>query len=134
MGTTRATLRLGARHRAGKDITREVARMAVTLTTTQSVDGRQVTQYLGVIAGEAIMGANIFKDLFAGVRDIVGGRSGAYEAELRKAREIAMEELAAAAAQMGADAVVGIDLDYETVGQGGSMLMVTASGTAVKLS
>jgi uncharacterized protein YbjQ (UPF0145 family) len=107
--------------------------MAVTLTTTQSVEGRQVTSYLGVIAGEAILGANIFKDLFAGVRDIVGGRSGAYEKELRKAREIAMEELAAVAGQLGADAVVGIDLDYETVGQGGSMLMVTVSGTAVKL-
>lgn len=107
--------------------------MAVTLTTTQSVEGRQVTSYLGVIAGEAILGANIFKDLFAGVRDIVGGRSGAYEKELREAREIAMEELAAVAAQLGADAVVGIDLDYETVGQGGSMLMVTVSGTAVKL-
>ncbi|HEY7522424.1 MAG TPA: heavy metal-binding domain-containing protein [Candidatus Limnocylindrales bacterium] len=108
--------------------------MPVTLTTTQTVEGRQVAAYLGVIAGEAILGANIFKDLFAGVRDIVGGRSGAYEKELRKAREIAMEELASAAAQLGADAVVGIDLDYETVGQGGSMLMVTVSGTAVKLA
>jgi uncharacterized protein YbjQ (UPF0145 family) len=107
--------------------------MAVTLTTTQSVEGRQVTAYLGVIAGEAILGANIFKDLFAGIRDIVGGRSGAYEQELRRAREIAMEDLASAAAQLGADAVVGIDLDYETVGQGGSMLMVTVSGTAVRL-
>jgi len=107
--------------------------MAVTLTTTQTVEGRQVTEYLGVIAGEAILGANIFKDLFAGIRDIVGGRSGAYEQELRKAREIAMEEIASVATQLGADAVVGIDLDYETVGQGGSMLMVTVSGTAVKL-
>ena len=84
------------------------------------------------MTGEAILGANIFKDLFAGVRDIVGGRSGAYEEELRKAREIAMSELAAEATSRGADAVVGIDLDYETVGQG-SMLMVTASGTAVRL-
>jgi uncharacterized protein YbjQ (UPF0145 family) len=101
-------------------------------TTTPSVEGRAVTEYLGVVTGEAILGANIVRDLFAGIRDIVGGRSGAYEEELRKAREIAMEELAAEAAQLGADAVVGIDLDYETVGQG-SMLMVTASGTAVRL-
>ena len=101
-------------------------------TTTPSVEGRTITEYLGVVTGEAILGANIFKDLFAGVRDIVGGRSGAYEEELRKAREIAMSELAAEATARGADAVVGIDLDYETVGQG-SMLMVTASGTAVRL-
>ena len=101
-------------------------------TTTPSVEGRTIEEYLGVVTGEAILGANIFKDLFAGVRDIVGGRSGAYEEELRKAREIAMSELAAEATSRGADAVVGIDLDYETVGQG-SMLMVTASGTAVRL-
>jgi uncharacterized protein YbjQ (UPF0145 family) len=104
----------------------------VIQTTTPSVEGRTIAEYLGVVTGEAILGANIFKDLFAGVRDIVGGRSGAYEEELRKAREIAMSELAAEAASRGADAVVGIDLDYETVGQG-SMLMVTASGTAVRL-
>ena len=102
-------------------------------TTTPSVEGRTIAEYLGVVTGEAILGANIFKDLFAGVRDIVGGRSGAYEEELRKAREIAMSELAAEATSRGADAVVGIDLDYETVGQG-SMLMVTASGTAVRLA
>jgi uncharacterized protein YbjQ (UPF0145 family) len=105
----------------------------VIQTTTPSVEGRTIEEYLGVVTGEAILGANIFKDLFAGVRDIVGGRSGAYEEELRKAREIAMQELAAEATARGADAVVGIDLDYETVGQG-SMLMVTASGTAVRLS
>jgi uncharacterized protein YbjQ (UPF0145 family) len=104
----------------------------VIQTTTPSVEGRTIEEYLGVVTGEAILGANIFKDLFAGVRDIVGGRSGAYEEELRKAREIAMAELAAEATSRGADAVVGIDLDYETVGQG-SMLMVTASGTAVRL-
>jgi len=104
----------------------------VIQTTTPSVEGRTIEEYLGVVTGEAILGANIFKDLFAGVRDIVGGRSGAYEEELRKAREIAMSELAAEATSRGADAVVGIDLDYETVGQG-SMLMVTASGTAVRL-
>lgn len=103
------------------------------LTTTPSVDGRQISEYLGVVTGEAILGANIVRDLFAGVRDIVGGRSGAYEEELRNAREIAMEELTAEATGRGADAVVGIDLDYETVGQGGSMLMVSASGTAVRL-
>ena len=101
-------------------------------TTTPSVEGRTIGQYLGLVTGEAILGANIFKDLFAGIRDIVGGRSGAYEKELRRAREIAYEEMQSAAREMGADAVVGVDLDYETVGQG-SMLMVTVSGTAVRL-
>jgi uncharacterized protein YbjQ (UPF0145 family) len=105
----------------------------VIVTTTHAIDGRPVRDYLGIVTGEAILGANIFKDLFAGIRDIVGGRSGAYEEELRKARTIALEELAAAASQLGAEAVIGVDLDYETVGQGGSMLMVTASGTAVRL-
>jgi uncharacterized protein YbjQ (UPF0145 family) len=104
----------------------------VIQTTTPTVEGRAVTEYLGVVTGEAILGANIVRDLFAGIRDIVGGRAGAYEEELRKAREIAMEELAAEASSRGADAVVGIDLDYETVGNG-SMLMVTVSGTAVRL-
>ena len=108
-------------------------RQPITLTTTPAVEGRPVAAYLGIVTGEAIMGANLFKDLFAGVRDIVGGRSGAYEDELRKARSIALEELGMAAAQLGADAVVGVDLDYETVGQNGSMLMVTASGTAVRV-
>jgi uncharacterized protein YbjQ (UPF0145 family) len=103
------------------------------LTTTHAIDGQTITEYLGVVTGEAILGANIVRDLFAGIRDVVGGRSGAYEEELRKAREIAMEDLAQEAAGRGADAVVAIDLDYETVGQGGSMLMVTASGTAVRL-
>lgn len=102
------------------------------LTTTPSVESRTISEYLGVFTGEAILGANIFRDLFAGVRDIVGGRSAAYEDELRKAREIAMTELSAEAAERGADAVVGIDLDYETVGNG-SMPMATASGTAVRL-
>ena len=101
-------------------------------TTTPGVDGRSISEYLGVVTGEAILGANIFKDLFAGVRDIVGGRSGAYEQELRRARQIALEEMGAEAAARGADAIVGIDLDYETVGNG-SMLMVSASGTAVRL-
>lgn len=104
------------------------------VTTTPSVDGRKIEAYLGVVAGEAIVGANIFKDLFAGIRDIVGGRSAAYEQELRKAREIALTELSDNAKLLGANAVVGVDLDYEVVGSGGSMLMVSASGTAVKLS
>jgi uncharacterized protein YbjQ (UPF0145 family) len=101
------------------------------MTTTPTVDGRSIEAYLGVVSGEAILGANVFKDLFAGIRDIVGGRSAAYEGELRRARSIALEELAEAAVALGANAVVGIDIDYETVG--GSMLMVTASGTAVRL-
>jgi uncharacterized protein YbjQ (UPF0145 family) len=106
---------------------------AVLVTTTPSVDGRTITAYRGIVTGEAIMGANIFKDLFAGIRDIVGGRSATYERELRKAREMAMEEIKTAAAEMGANAVVGIDIDYETVGANASMLMVTVSGTAVVL-
>ena len=102
-------------------------------TTTPGIDGRTISEYLGVVTGEAILGANIVKDLFAGVRDIVGGRSGAYEEELRSARQIALEEMGTEAAALGADAIVGIDLDYETVGSGG-MLMVSASGTAVRLA
>jgi uncharacterized protein YbjQ (UPF0145 family) len=102
------------------------------VSTTPTIDGRTIAEYRGIVTGEAILGANIIKDLFAGIRDIVGGRSGAYEQELAKARTIALDEMVAAATAMGADAVVGIDLDYETVGQG-SMLMVTASGTAVRL-
>ncbi len=100
------------------------------LSTTPSLDGKVITEYKGIVVGEAILGANIIKDLFAGVRDIVGGRSGAYEKELVRARTIAMEELQERANELGANAVVGIDLDYETVG-GGAMLMVTACGTAV---
>ena len=102
------------------------------LTTTPSVEGKTITKYCGIITGEAILGANIFRDFFAGVRDIVGGRSGAYEKELGKARQIALEEFETEATKVGANAVVGVDLDYEVVGQGGSMLMV--SGTAVGLS
>ncbi len=104
---------------------------SVVLSTTPSIEGRKITKYCGIVTGEAIMGANIFKDLFAGIRDIVGGRSATYEAELRKARELALAEIAQSAAEKGANAVVGIDLDYETVGGQGSMLMVTVSGTAV---
>ena len=106
---------------------------AVIVTTTPNIEGKKITAYRGIVTGEAIMGANIFKDLFAGIRDIVGGRSASYERELRRAREIAMEEIKTAAAEMGANAVVGIDIDYETVGANASMLMVTVSGTAVVL-
>lgn len=105
----------------------------IIVTTTPSVEGRPVRADLGIVTGEAILGANIVKDLFAGVRDIVGGRSGAYERELAKARDIALTEMRQAAAAAGADAVIGVDLDYETVGSGGSMLMVSASGTTVSL-
>lgn len=103
------------------------------LTTTNTIEGKTIREYCGVVTGEAIVGANIFRDFFAGIRDIVGGRSHAYEKELQKAREIALDEMADAARRRGGDAVVGIDLDYEVVGKGGSMLMVTASGTAVRM-
>lgn len=105
--------------------------MALITTTTGSVDGRPVTAYLGVIAGETILGVNAFKDIAAGFRNIVGGRSGKYEEELRKGRETALHEMQERAVELGADAIVGVKIDYETVG--GQMLMVTASGTAVKL-
>ena len=103
------------------------------VSTTPSIEGRPVQEYLGVVAGEAILGANIFRDFLAGVRDIVGGRSGAYEQVLRDARATAIAELTDAARALGANAVVGIDLDYENVGANGGMLMVTASGTAVRI-
>lgn len=102
-------------------------------TTTHTVEGKPIKEYLGVVTGEAILGANIVRDFMAGIRDIVGGRSGAYEDELRKARDIAIQEMSGIAAERGGNAVVGIDLDYETVGQNGSMLMVSVSGTAVKI-
>ncbi len=107
---------------------------AVIVTTTPTVEGKTITSYRGIVTGEAIMGANIFKDLFAGIRDIVGGRSATYEKELRRARELAMAELQNTAVELGANAVVGIDLDYETIGANGAMLMVTVSGTAVVVS
>lgn len=103
------------------------------MTTTPSVEGQRIVRYCGVITGEAILGANVFKDLFAGIRDIVGGRSATYERELQRARDIAMEDLAERARQLGANAVVGVDLDYEVLGQNNGMLMVSASGTAVIL-
>ncbi len=101
------------------------------LTTTPSMEGKKITRYCGVVAGEAVLGANILKDMFASVRDIVGGRSGTYEKELRKARQIALDELSEQARELGANAVVGIDLDYEVLGEKNGMLMVSASGTAV---
>jgi uncharacterized protein YbjQ (UPF0145 family) len=103
--------------------------------TTPTVEGRRVTSHLGIVSGEAILGANIFRDLVAGIRDIVGGRSAAYEKELRRAKAIALEEMEQQAKELGANAVLSVDLDYETiqVGSGGGMLMVSASGTAVVL-
>lgn len=100
------------------------------ITTTNTVQGKDV-DYKGLVTGEAILGANLFKDIFAGIRDIVGGRSEAYEQELAKARQIALDEMCARAQALGGNAVIGVDLDYETVGQNGSMLMVSATGTAV---
>jgi uncharacterized protein YbjQ (UPF0145 family) len=101
------------------------------VTTTPTIEGKRITKYCGVVAGEAILGANIFKDLFAGIRDLVGGRSGTYERELQRARDIALKELQERATELGGNAVVGIDLDYEVMGQNNGMLMVSASGTAV---
>jgi uncharacterized protein YbjQ (UPF0145 family) len=101
------------------------------ITTTPGVEGKRIQDYRGIVTGEAILGANIFRDLFAGIRDIVGGRSAAYETELRKARETAMAEMEASAQDLGANAVVGVDLDYEVLGQKNGMLMVSVSGTAV---
>lgn len=103
------------------------------VTTTPSVDGQRITKYCGVVCGEAILGANLFKDIFAGIRDLVGGRSATYERELSRAREIALQEMQERAAALGANAVVGVDIDYEVLGQGNGMLMVSASGTAVVL-
>jgi len=103
------------------------------IITTPTIEGKKITKYLGLVSGDAILGANIFKDFFAGIRDIVGGRSAAYERELQQAKEIAIKEMKEQAESLGADAVIGVDLDYETlqVGQGGGMLMVSANGTAV---
>ena len=103
------------------------------VTTTPGIEGRRIVEYHGIVTGEAILGANVFRDFFAGIRDIVGGRSGAYERSLREARETALKEMEAEARRLGGDAVVGVDLDYEVIGKEGSMLMVSASGTAVRL-
>lgn len=107
--------------------------MAMLMTTTPSVEGKRIVRYLGVVTGETIIGANVFRDFLAGVRDFFGGRSGSYEAVLREAKDTALEEMARQAEVLGANAVVGIDLDYETVGGSGSMLMGTCSGTAVRV-
>ena len=103
------------------------------VTTTPSIEGKSIKSYLGVVTGEAIMGANMFKDLFAGIRDLVGGRSATYEKELGNAREVAFQEMRERAAALGANAVVGVDIDYEVLGQNNGMLMVSVSGTAVKV-
>lgn len=103
----------------------------MVITTTPTIEGKPIREYLGIVSGEAIMGANVVRDLFASITDIVGGRSGAYEEKLAQARKIALEEMAAKARQLGANAVVGVDIDYEVVREG--MLMVTASGTAVNV-
>ena len=103
------------------------------VTTTSGLEGVRIVRYLGIVSGEAILGANIFKDFFAGIRDVIGGRSGAYEGELRKAKDIALSEMVAQARQLGANAVIAVDLDYESLSMGnsGGMLMVTAAGTAI---
>ena len=104
------------------------------VTTTDGIEDRKIRTYLGIVAGEAVMGTNVFRDFFAGIRDVVGGRSGSYEKELKKAKEVALEEMIEQAQELGADAVIAVDLDYEHLGsEGKSMLMVCANGTAVKL-
>lgn len=103
------------------------------LSTTSVIEGRPVREYLGVVTGETIIGANFVKDFLAGIRDVIGGRSGSYERVLREAKDTAMREMEERAARIGANAVIGIDIDYETMGQNGSMIMVTCSGTAVRL-
>jgi uncharacterized protein YbjQ (UPF0145 family) len=101
------------------------------ITTTPNIEGKRITRYYGIVSGETIVGANIFRDFFASIRDVIGGRSNSYEEVLRKAKDSALREMEEQAMRLGANAVIGVDLDYETVGQNGSMLMVTASGTAV---
>lgn len=103
------------------------------ISTTPSLEGKRITNYYGVVTGETIIGANLFRDFFAGIRDIVGGRASSYEEVLREAKDAALKEMSERAEAMGANAIVGVDLDYETVGSNSSMLMVTASGTAVKI-
>jgi uncharacterized protein YbjQ (UPF0145 family) len=105
----------------------------MTVTTTPSVEGQKIVKYGGVVVGETIIGANIVKDIFAGITNIIGGRSSAYESSLREAREIAMREMIQEAENLGCNAIVGMDLDYETLGDGGNILMVTCSGTAVSI-
>lgn len=104
------------------------------LTTTNTLEGKQIVQYYGIVSGETIIGANIIKDFFAGIRDVIGGRAGSYEEVLREAKQTALEEMSREAARLGANAVIAIDLDYEAIGGSGSMLMVTAAGTAVRIA
>jgi uncharacterized protein YbjQ (UPF0145 family) len=104
------------------------------ITTTPNIEGHRITEYLGVVTGEAVLGANFFRDFFAKIRDVVGGRSGSYEKELARARETAFREIQEEALEVGANAIVGIDLDYEVMGENGSMLMVSISGTAVTIT
>ena len=104
------------------------------VTTTPTVEGRQIAEYLGPVAGECVLGANVFRDFFASIRDIVGGRAGGYQKVLRDGREMAVEDMVDEARSLGANAVVGVDLDYESLGEGNSMLMVSANGTAVRLA
>ena len=101
------------------------------VTTTPNIEGKRITKYFGIVTGEAILGANVFKDVFAGIRDIVGGRSATYEKEMQRARDMALEEIQSKAQALGANAVIGVDLDYEVLGANNGMLMVSASGTAV---
>jgi uncharacterized protein YbjQ (UPF0145 family) len=104
---------------------------SMLITTTPNIEGKRIKEYLGIVTGEAVVGANLFRDLFAGIRDIVGGRSGAYEKELRRARDLAFEEITEAALELGANAILGVDIDYEVLGEKNGMLMVSVSGTAV---
>ena len=105
---------------------------SMLVTTTNTLEDRKIVEYLGICSGEAVCGANVFRDMFAGIRDIVGGRSGSYENVLREGKEAALEDMCAQAQEMGANAVIGVDIDYEVVGEKGSMLMVAVSGTAVR--
>ena len=110
----------------------QLKKKVMLITTTNNLEGKEITQYFGIVSGETIIGANIFRDFFASIRDIVGGRSSSYEEVLRKAKESAIAEMCQQAEQMGANAVIAVDLDYETVGDTGSMLMVTVAGTAIR--
>lgn len=107
---------------------------SMLVTTTHTLQDKKIAEYFGICSGEAVCGANLFRDMFAGIRDIVGGRSGSYENVLREGKEAAIEDMCAEAREMGANAVIGVDIDYEVVGEKGSMLMVAVSGTAVRLA
>jgi uncharacterized protein YbjQ (UPF0145 family) len=123
--------RLGKKLGGGTQLVRGWEEGGMILSTTPSLEGKKTVKYLGLVSGDAILGANIFRDFFASIRDIVGGRSAGYEKELRKAKNIALEEMQEQAKNLGANAIVGIDIDYETIGTNSSMLMVSANGTAV---